>query len=150
MAKKKNFAKQPPEKEPSTNLEKFAIFFEQQNSKDSARKLMWSGVVLIFAGILFFVIFAAKMQISAFTWDQETLKIKDSAQQSWSESFAKQEKEKGVNDIKKQVSEFLQQIASTTAISTTTVSSTITSTTSPIITNTTTVSSSIKNNIIKK
>lgn len=147
MAKKKNATKQTPEKESSANLEKFAIFFEQQNSKSSARKLMWSGVVLISTGILFFVVYAAKMQIGAFAWDQETLNIKDSAQQSWSESFAKQEKERGINDIKKQVSEFLQQITSTTTTSTTTMTTNTIKMTETNITSTinSTTTSSIKN-----
>lgn len=147
MAKKKVAVKKETTEKSSENLDKFIAFFEQQNSKSSAKKLMWSGVILISAGILFFVVYAAKMQIGAFSWDQATLKIKSSAEKNWSESFAQQEKEKNITDIKKQVSEFLQQVVSTTtsttAVTTDTVEMIITNTTS---TTSSSVTSSIKNN----
>jgi hypothetical protein len=134
-------AKKQTEKKPQDNLEKFAIFFEQQNSKARAKKMMWAGVTVIFVGILIFVIYATKLQIGAFTWDQATLKVKDSMEKQWEDSFAMQEKEKNISNIKKQMIGLLQEINSSTIAVTTTASSTITTST---ITDTTTVSSTLK------
>jgi len=140
-------AKKQTEEKPKDNLEQFAVFFEQQNAKQPARRLMWGGVILIFVGIIFFFAYATKLQINAFSWDQETLKAKESMEKQWADSFATQEKEKNIGEIKKQMATYLQEIASSTASTTISSSTTITTTTSTI-TNTTTVSSTI--NKIKK
>ena len=140
-------AKKQTEEKTQDNLKKFAVFFEQQNSKAPAKKMMWTGVTIIFVGILIFVVYAAKLQIGAFTWDQATLKVKDNMEKQWEESFAIQEKEKNIDDIKKQMIGLLQEINSSTVAVTTTVSSTLTTSTS---TNTSTVSSTNKNNTNKK
>ncbi|HRY36616.1 MAG TPA: hypothetical protein P5230_01890 [Candidatus Magasanikbacteria bacterium] len=127
MNKKKNTEKN------QDNLEKFAVFFEQQNSKAPAKKLMWVGVLIVAAGIFSFVVYATKLQINAFAWDKTTLEIKNTLENQWSESFDKKEKEQNLVEIKKQMGEIVSQIVSSTAnantntnalISTTTVSTT--------------------------
>ncbi len=137
-------AKKQTTEKPKDNLEKFAIFFERQNAKEPAKKLMWGGVLIIFAGILFFFAYAAKLQIDAFSWDQSTLKIKNDMEQQWTESFNLQEKEKNIDEIKKQMSVYLQEIVSSTASTTISASSTIISTTTITTPNTTTPSSTSK------
>ncbi len=124
-------------------LEKFANFFEQKNSKVSANKIMWAGVTFISLGVLFFVVYAAKLQINSFAWDQATIKTKNDIQKQWENSFATQEKEKNIEEIKKQVSEFLQQIVSTTT-STPTIN---TSTVDLVVTNTLNIASSTTSSI---
>ena len=139
--------KKKPVKKTGDTLEKFASYFEMQNSKEPAKKIMWLGVLVIGAGIIAFVAYAAKLQIGSFAWDNATVKIKNDAQEQWSNYFNKEEKEKNINDIKKQMTNMFQQIASSTASTSANVSTTIITTTSTI-TNTATVSSTI--NKIKK
>ena len=152
MAKKTKEAKPCTERSSSAgekkdeSLEKFAVFFEQQNSKQSAKKLMWIGVSLIFLSVMFFVAYSANLQIKAFTWDQSTVNIKQGLEKQWAESFDKQEKEKNLTEIKKQMSEILQQIASSTVSTTSNDTSTSTLITAP----TTTVSSTINTTSTKK
>lgn len=136
------------EEKPKDNLEQFAVFFEQQNSKQSARRLMWGGVILIFAGMIFFFAYATKLQINAFSWDQETIKAKESMEKQWADSFATQEKEKNISEIKKQMATYLQEIASSTASTTISTTTVITTSTALLptstIKNTTTIKSTIK------
>lgn len=129
MPRKKSVSKKEPKETGAKNLEKFAIFFEHQNSKNSAKTLLWLGVFTITIGLVFFVTYNARLQINAFTWDRNTLEVKNLAEQKWAESFEEQEKEKNISEIKQQFSQILQQFTttttSTTAItSTTTISST--------------------------
>lgn len=146
MPKKKGALKEEAEKKSSEDLEKFVTFFEHQNSKDSAKKLLWFGVGSITVGLVVFFAYTTQLQINAFNWDKATLDIKNTAEQKWTESFEKQEKERDISDIKKQVSGFLQQIVSTTTgtptINTNTIGLMITSTLN-IVSSTT---SSINNN----
>lgn len=135
-------AKKQTEEKPKDNLEQFAVFFEQQNSKQPARRLMWGGVILIFAGIIFFFAYATKLQINAFSWDQETIKAKESMEKQWADSFATQEKEKNIGEIKKQMATYLQEIASSTA--STTISTTTVISTSTALLPTSTIKSTIK------
>ncbi|MDO9509694.1 MAG: hypothetical protein Q7J14_00215 [Candidatus Magasanikbacteria bacterium] len=129
--------KKQTEEKSKNNLEKFAVFFEQRNAKQSARHLMWGGVILIFAGIIFFFAYATKLQISTFSWDQETIKTKNEMEKQWSESFANQEKEKNIGEIKKQLTAYLKEIVSSTV--TTTISNTTTISTSTTLLPTSTI-----------
>ena len=132
MSKKKTAEKN------EDNLEKFAVFFEQQNAKASAKRLMWVGVLIVAVGIFSFVVYATKLQINAFAWDKSTVEFKKTLENQWSESFDQQEKEQNLVEIKKQMSQLVSQIISST------VSSTFSTSTSNIIINTTTVSSTLK------
>lgn len=141
-------AKKKIEEKKDESLEKFAVFFEQQNSKQSAKKLMWFGVFFIFIGIVFFVAYSAKLQILAFSWDRSTLEIKQGLEKQWEESFDNQEKEKNISEIKKQMSEILQQINSSTTGTTPTAITTSTLITTGTLTPT--ISSTIKTTSTKK
>lgn len=127
MAEKKKI-----EKTEESSLDKFAIFFEQKNSKKSAQNMMIFGVFSISLCLLIFFFYTTKTQIDFFSWDRQTVTLKETAQKEWEQSFSKQEKEKTLNEIKKQVSEFLQQVVSSTTstptINTSTVDLTVTNT----------------------
>ena len=138
-------AKKQTEEESKDNLEKFAVFFEQRNAKQPARRLMWAGVIFIFSGILIFFAYAIKLQITAFSWDQATITTKENIKKQWNDSFNNQEKEKNINEIKKQMTAYLQEIVSSTPSTTAMISTSTLSTTTTNI-NTTTVSTTKKNN----